>query len=173
MAVEPLFWASMADIKSNLRLTGAAASDAVSLIDQAVEEVRVEFYYRLTKSRVDVLLALPYAENPDTDNETLRALCNAVELKWVKLKLLDRMPTLFMDAAGLQNEVWNTEAAFRQTGPSERERERTRLRKEVEAGLDILKGEEGHGETKSVKVKVFSPDSVTKPGGSLGSDLIS
>lgn len=159
MAVEPLFVADMDTLKSRLRLSGAAQDDALAQIDQAVEDVRVGFYddvQGLGVTQVTTLLAIDYAENATTAEDLLRTRANNLEVTWVRLLLMRRMPTLFMDASGSTLDTWNEEPLTRKSG-RDLSAEIKRLESEVAVGLAYL----GAGDDDDVGllgVTVFEPE---------------
>ena len=72
MAVAPLFIADLAALKARLRLSGMGSADAAAQVDQAIEDVRLGFYDRLGKTRVDEILAVAYVENATTTAARVR-----------------------------------------------------------------------------------------------------
>lgn len=158
MAVAPLFVVNVATLKARLRLTGAASADAAAMIDQAIEEVRQKLYGRLGATRIAAIAAITYVENGTTDNQILRALANTVEIKWVRMFLLRTLPTLFMDTAGIRQQVFNDESAF--TTGTNIEKELARLQAEIDQALDILSGEEALTEASSVRSDLLEADTL-------------
>ena len=169
MAIEPLFVVDMDTLKSRLRLTGASQADALAQIDQAVEDVRVGIYddeQGLGVARVTELLAISYAENAATANELLRTRANNLEVTWVRLFLMRRLPTLFMDASGESLEVWNEEPLVRKAGRDLRKEIET-LAEEVKQGLAYL-GAGDENDIGLLGVVVFEPETTPdRPAASL------
>lgn len=169
MAVEPLFVADMTTLKSRLRLTGAVQADALAQIDQAVEDVRVGFYddaQGLGVTRVTTLLAIAFVENATTANALLRTRANNLEITWVRLLLMRRMPTLFMDASGSTLDAWNEENLSR-TRNTDLRREIDRLENEVKEGLAYL-GDGDDDDVGDVTIMVFEPaETPPRPGASI------
>lgn len=130
----------MAVLKTKLRLTAAAQTDTLAMIDRAVEEARIEFIYGLGEARVTAILAIAYAENATTLAALVRTKANNVEVSMVRLRLLRDLPTLFQDASGAQNQDWNETSPY--SKKSDTALEIARLESEVAAGLDFLAGEE-------------------------------
>ena len=175
MAVSPLFVVDMATLKSRVRLTGAAQADALAQIDQAVEDVRVGFFddvQGLGLSRVTTLLAIAYAENASTAEELLRTRANNLEVTWVRLLLMRRLPPLFMVASGSTLDAWNEEPLTRKAGRDLRE-EINRLEQEVMEGLAYLSGGDDE-DVGNLGVVVFQP-AVTpdRPGLSIAPGFLS
>lgn len=144
MANNPVFVADLATLKARLRLSGVpvAATDTLGIIDDAVLRARMRFYRRLGASRVADLVAIAYVEDPTTDDGILRALANSVEVNIVRFELMQTLPTTFMDASGDANKKWNEEALFRERGPTERQKELTRLEDQIEEDMQMLALEE-------------------------------
>lgn len=158
MAVEPLFVADMDTLKSRLRLSGAVKTDATAQIDQAVEDVRVGFYddvQGLGVARVTALLAISYTENAATAEALQRTRANNLEVTWVRLLLMRRMPTLFMDASGATLDAWNEEPLTH--GHSRVDKEIARLEAEVSEGLSYLSADDDEGIGDMITM-VFEPE---------------
>ena len=174
MAVEPLFVADKDTLKSRLRLSGAAQTDALAQIDQAIEDVRVGFYddaQGLGVSRVTALLAISYEENATTAEALLRTRANNLEVSWVRLLLMRRLPTLFMDASGNSLDVWNEEPLTRKAGRSLRD-EIARLELEVAEGLAYL-GAGDDDDVGDLGVVVFEPSTTPdRPGLSISPNYL-
>lgn len=144
MPSAPLFVADLATLKSRLRLSGLpSGGDGEALYDEALQRVRVGFYRRLGVARVDEILAITYEPDASTTEEVLRSVANSAEVKWTYLMLLDLMPSLFMDASGATEEIWNTEGAFRQGRPPAARIEQ--LKTDLELDLAFLAGEDAGG----------------------------
>lgn len=163
MAVAPLFVASMDLLKAKLRLSGSSSADAARMIDDAVESVRVGFINHLGEVRVGQLVATAYTENALTAAAILRTKANILEITWVRLKLLRRLPTLFMDASGVQQQAWNEEQGFARDNSTGKEIDR--LEDEVLQGLEELAGTSDDGG--SMTVETFGPKEAWIPGQSI------
>lgn len=141
MATSPTFVADVASLQSALRLSGLpAGEDGMAILNSAVLRVRTGFIRRLGAGRVAEIQAIMFEEDPEDDEQTLRASANECEIKWVRLHLLQTMPSLFMDNSGQTEEIWNTEGAFRQGRPSGAFLQE--LRDDLEADLIYLSGKE-------------------------------
>ena len=168
MAIAPLFLADMDTLKSRLRLSGAAQTDALAQIDQAVEDVRVKFYDEeqgLGLTVVTALLAIAYSENATTTEALKRTRANNLEVQWVRLLLLQRLPTIFMDGSAQTLDAWNEEPLTR-NGPRGVAKEIARLEKEIADGLAALLGNDD--ERGSLTATVFEPaETPDRPGYSI------
>lgn len=165
----PLFVADEATLKARLRLSGVdAGSDAQAIIDEAVLMVRANVYARLGDTRVTELLAISFSETFTTNDGALRAIANNLEIKWVWLILMDRLPTIFMDNSGATQEVYNEEAAFRSLDPERLDSLRERCLIQIEDMLSILSGDQEIGDVGLGRI--FTQDDQEPrlyPGGSL------
>lgn len=130
MAVLPLFVATMDDLKSALRLTGAKQPDALAMINSAVQKSRSYIINQLGATRLGELVAIPYNENTLTEDGALRLRANALEIALVKLELLRSLPVIFMDSAGAKREVWNEEGLARKEEAARKD-EIARLQAEI------------------------------------------
>lgn len=158
MAVEPLFVVDMDTLKERLRLTGAVQGDALAQIDQAVEDVRVGFFadeQGLGATRTNEILAIDYVENATTTNALIRTRANNLEVLWVRMLLMRRMPTLFMDGSGAVQQIWNEEGLTRNPLGTLKS-ELNRLEAELIEGLAYLRGDEDE-EAGALTVSVFEP----------------
>jgi hypothetical protein len=89
---------------SRLRMTGTSDTDTLTTIDQAIADVRQEFFRRLTLERALEIQALPSVENPTTVDGNYRSVAEVTEFYWVLSKLLCILPTMFIETAhAIQN----------------------------------------------------------------------
>lgn len=166
MAVAPLFIASMTVLKDALRLGGTVQAGGLAMIDQAVKDVRVRFYGRLTAARITTIKLANTVDAPATDAELLRALADSVEVRWVRLHLLRVMPALFMDGSGGRQQQWNDEGAFVARRQTDSEVER--LEAELELDLAKLAGDDDLDEQQTINADVLEPDDeVDLPGATV------
>lgn len=143
----PLFVATLVSLKQQLRLSGVPSdADAAKMIESAVHQVRVGFYARLGPARVAELVAIPTEEHPVGEDGILRMLAEQCEVMWVRCKLLDRMPTVFMDSSGAYQEILNQEGIARSLPLSHIEAQKQRCAAQVEEWLAILDGSVALGE---------------------------
>jgi hypothetical protein len=164
VAVTPTFVANLATLLRALRLTGLkAGSDGEAVLHDAVLGAKVDFHRRLGATRVAYLQAIVYTDTPTSADELLRAAANSLEIKIVRRKCLESMPTMFMDASGDAQETWNVESPFRQGPPSARKL--TLLDNEIERDLAYLRTGKHKG---SWQCATIEPDETPpRPGDSL------
>jgi hypothetical protein len=98
MAVEPLYIAKSL-LLQRLRMSNTSDTETLTTIDQAIADVRLEFYRRLTLDRATEIAALPSIENPTTTQGVLRGVAEVTELYWVMYKLICILPTMFIETA--------------------------------------------------------------------------
>ena len=148
MAVGPLFVTDLAELKRRLRLSGLpdATEDAPTMLANAILAVRVHFNRRLGTARVQQLLGFPQTETPSTEPELLRTLAETVEVDWVRLELMCRLPWLWSDSSGEAQKAWNEEAPFREKGAATYEQLKHCLVESIESALGMLSGSELFGE---------------------------
>jgi hypothetical protein len=152
VAVTPLFVASTASLKAKLRLTGSrAGGDTEAMIEEAVTIARQGFYRRLGATRITTILATALTDTPTSDAQVVRSTAATTEAMWVRAELMRLLPSLFQDASGDAQEVWNREAPFRGESRSNLTSLRKELMTEVEANLRYL--ETGDSEDESPKVQ--------------------
>lgn len=137
----PLFVTDIATLKAQLRLSGVPTDqDAHVMVQSALMQVRAGFYTRLGISRVAELVAISPNANPTTEDGILRGIAEQLEVMWVRCKLLDRMPTVFMDSSGAYQEIMNQEGIARSLPLSHIEAQKNRCAAQVEEWLAILDG---------------------------------
>lgn len=168
MAVAPLFIASTAELKSLLRLSGAASSDVLKILDAAIKRARLQFYQRLTAPRITYILSFNTTDAPTTDGEYLREMANQQETLLVRYQLLITLPLRFLDGSGDSQQVWNDEAPFRDTSPDDREKELSRMDDEIEANFTFLEGSSDVPAGATIHGFMLEPDEPTRVGTSLG-----
>lgn len=171
MAVAALFAPSMTAIKTALRLEGAATASALAVIDQAVRDVRIEIYRRLSATRVTAILLTADTDAPTTDAQIVRCLATSVEIKWVRLLLLRRLPTVFIDSSGMKQQAWNDEAGFR-AATTNLQKEIERLEAEIDADLEALSGDVDIDDKSAFNVSCLGPDTTPDlPGATVWPSL--
>jgi len=160
----PLFVQNPEDLKAALRLSAVCeGNDAQVLIDRALQAVREHFYRRLGQPRMAQLILLPPSIAPTTADEILRSIAETTEIKWVRLELLDSMPTMFMDGSNNTLEEWDEAAPFRSTSSFQIAELKKTLFKAIEENLDMLAGRETQGDETTVQVFDGTPESVRRP----------
>lgn len=132
------------------------ASDAQAIIRRALLDVRLGFYRSLEVSRINTLLAIEYNAAPIDHNGVLRALAASTEILWVKVLLMRRMRTAFIDGNGVQ-QIWNDEAGITETPDSHIDAEIARTHNEITNNLELLAGSESIGSESSIQVTTFEP----------------
>lgn len=159
MATSPLFVANVATLKAKLRLSGVPTDGSADvLIDEALLVVRAGFYRDLGRSRVQSIQALSFTENPETDNEVLRAAANSAEIKWVRAELMRTMPMQFVDGNADAQQLYHDFGAFREATQRQLDEERVRLMDDVREALSLLRGAETVGnETQGLRVYTSEP----------------
>lgn len=170
MAVSPVFLPDTDTLKSELRLSAVGtAKDAQQIIERAMARFRVELYRRVGLSRMTTLIALPVVENPTTLNGLLRVAAESLEVKWVRVLLMDTLPTLFMDDSGGAQEVYNDEGAFRKTDAEDRAALRKTSMSEIEELIEFLQTGE-LGENTTIQAYVSAARATIIPGDSAFPD---
>lgn len=139
MAVAPTFVKDMATLKARLRMTGAANTDTLTMVDDAVREARVGFIRRLGSNRVTTIAGYTRSDAPTTAHELLRDVAESTEVTWVRYLLFQTLPTLFLDASAISQEAWNAETLSRQYD-REKGKELARMEGVIADGLAYLGG---------------------------------
>ena len=159
MSTNPLFVADLPTLRGKLRLAGAESGSAEALIDEAVLTVRMEFFRRLTKARVDLILAMAFSETPSSTAEQMRAVANITEVFMVRRELMETLPVMFQDASGSAGDDWNRDAPFRNTAASDLRRQKDALTTRIEQNLVYLAGDaEEAAEPSAVQGGTIEPD---------------
>lgn len=162
MATVPLFVADLATLYAKLRLTSiTAGSDTEEIVGEALLQTRISIYRRLGDAAVTSLLGETFIENPQTVDKILRASANVLEVKMVRLRLLDVLPVLFMDNSGIEQELINEEATFRSLQPGQLADMRETCRLEIEELFSLLSGETEIGN--APKSRIFTTET-QEPG---------
>lgn len=153
MAVAPLFAATMAALKLDLRLDGLRAGSAgESILIRATSAARVYLYQRLGTSIVSSMVAVSEVENPTTLLDIRRKACTLAEVEIVRCELLDLMPVMVGDASGDAQQVYNDEGVWRQITPEERMEVLARCRARIEELLELILQEDDLGDDGTVRV---------------------
>lgn len=172
MAVEPLFLEDMDSLRGELRLSAAdAAGDVQKIIDRAVQQVRTNTYIRLGVERVNDIVAITPAENPDDEEGLLRQAAESLEVLWTRVLLSDVLPSIHLDASGGAQESYNEEGTFRKTDEEDRAGQRKRAMEEVERLLEFLAGGT-LGDMPKDRAWVSTPDRRPEPGDSVFPDQV-
>ena len=96
MAIEPLY-NEKSLVLSRLRMTATEDTDTLTMIDQAIAKVRLDFYRRLTAARALEIEALSSVENPTTTDEILRSVAEVTEIYWIAYKLFCILPHMYIE----------------------------------------------------------------------------
>lgn len=164
--MEPLFVANLDTLKSRLRLSGTTGVDPNEQVATAVRQARVGFYDRLGESRVSQIVAITRGDPPTTADQITRERAELCETLWVKMLLIQALPVLFMEAAGVTQQAWNEEGLTRGLGSKELQKMVDNLQVQID---DYLSGlDSGEAETSSLHVSVIGPDTAQPlPGASI------
>lgn len=160
----PLFVANPEDLKAALRLSAVCEDrDANVLIARALQSVRENFYRRLGQARMGQLVLLVPSLTPSTPDEIIRSIAETTEIKWVRLELLDVMPTMFMDGSNNTLEGWDEAAPYRTTSSFQVAELKKSLRASIEENLDMLALRESQGDETTVQSFDGTPVTVRRP----------
>jgi hypothetical protein len=157
MAVAPLFVADMTTLKTALRLDKMAAAGALATLDQAVKDVRIGFYRRLGAAQITTIKLTNDVDAPTTDAEITRSLATSVEVRWMRLLLIRRLSTMFVDASGQKQLKWNEEAGFLANNPVPTVDEVEKLEAEIDLDMGALSGDVDLDDTQ-FNVASLAPD---------------
>lgn len=157
---DPLFVADLDTLKLKVRMKGVPASnmEALAILDECILNARISFYRRLGTTRVAALVALPFNENPTTEDEILRALANTVEVRLIICCLVQSLPHAFLDAAGNLCSRWNEEAPLRETPTATRDDYLEHCINQIEEDMQLLAGSEDIGDEDGIQTFDGSPD---------------
>ena len=167
MPVLPLFVVDMKTLRDRLRLGGiSVTSNAFAILEKAVEDVRVFLFDAdrgLGEAKVLALRAVTFVENTLLPAELERTKANNLEIMWVRLLLLRRMPLFFMDASAVTHEAWNEEP-FTRMSRRDIEAEIKRLEAEILQVIGSLSGVSSAG----IDIFVIEPEIAPElPGDSI------
>lgn len=162
MPVSPLFHTNMASLKSAVRLTGAGSDDALAIIDRIVQEVRYGFYNKLGDTRINEILGFSVEDNPTTSGPLTRLLAIQVETLWVKMRLFEELPTLFMDSSGDTEQIWNQEGLTREASARDVRENVSAMQDRLNQMLDDLEGSADPGSAEVFLLEP-EPENVKKP----------
>lgn len=155
--VQPIFVTDLAALKRQLRMSQVAkGTDVDEILRQAILVARQTFFNRLGGTRLNLLLKLPRTSRPDTEEEYLRSIAAATEVRLVTAELMRTLPTI-LEAGQSLLKVWN-EAGFRRGMPSDLKEELTRLATDIEQNFQLLNGSKLLGGSVSGTAFVIEPD---------------
>lgn len=156
MATNPLFVADVTTLKRELRLSGVPAnSDVEAQIAQALMEARVWLVDRLSASRVAIIQATAYTENPTTTEQYTRAKARMTEILMCRLKLLRKLPAVFRESNSGALQEWNEGGLDRDMSSKERSLEIARLETDIEEALIALAA--GAEDNQTTRAAVIGP----------------
>jgi len=158
---KPLFIENTTTLLDLLKLNQLEGEGStLHIVEDVIRDVTVAFHRRLGKARVDVLKAITFVDPPVSDNDFLAVLARITERKWVKLKLMEELPTLFANPNN-QTNVYNEDAPYLEdTGSIFKVMKK--LDAEIEENLQFLDGEDSAGSELSIKAFTSEP-AVTPP----------
>lgn len=157
----PLFVEDMETMKARLRLSGLVSPDAMEMIRNAVQRVRIGFYSHLAEYRIGVLVSYSSVMNPTTASQISRTLAETTEVMWTRWILLQELPTMFVDGNSAQA-AWNEDGLSRD-GKGDIDR----LWGQIEENLIVLSADS----TKTLynRITVIEPLlAAPRPGQSIG-----
>lgn len=177
MATQPLFVASLEELKANLRLSGLDQkpnSDANELLEQALQSAIVRFYSELTEAQILAIQTTPFVEQPTSAAEAQRMLANLTEIRMVRLEAMRVMPVRFMDTIGSARQDWNQEAPLVDS-LTEQEKQEELLQTQIADAFSILSGEKDLSavQPQGVRASTIGPTNsrfkgkVAVPGGTI------
>lgn len=129
MAVIPLFNASKDALLKRVRMDTASASVQVA-IDGIIQEVRLGFFFKLTKERVIQVAAYDLVDNPTDDDQIIRVEAAVAEANWVAYLIAGRFPMYMLDGTIVARQNWNDEPLTRDSAAI------SSYRKELKAQVD-------------------------------------
>lgn len=142
MPVDPLFIKDLDTLKARLRLSAVDTGDATDVLDSVVEEVRVGFYSELGATLVAEIVALSDGDPAITDDEITKMRADNVELLWVRVTLMRRLPMLFVQGSGQTRKAWNEEGITRDARDTTNYRNEIKhLQQLVRDGIAWLRGD--------------------------------
>ena len=157
MAVEPLFNQTKDALLTKVRIDPADKAGTLALVDQAIRDVRLGFFSRVGKTRSLAIAAMSYNDNPETDEEVLRAKGVSAENIWLYILLVERLPSLFMDNQGTRD-TFNDEPLTRDAGAVLKMIENLKEQLDALLGDMILEGDDEASPNPSAKSEVVGPD---------------
>jgi hypothetical protein len=164
MAASPVFNPDLDTIKARLRLSAVDTGDAAAVVDAAMEEVRLGLFAELGSLRVEEIQALSRETPAITDDGLTRLRADNIEQLWMRMILLQRLPSLFMQSAGVSRHAWNEEGITREASGKDIRDEVRGLRGLIRNGLAALLGQD----TGDLVAYVPVPDETPpRPGDSI------
>lgn len=137
MATDTLFNEDYDELLRRARAHDISDEMTVSLVDMAVSEVRIGFYKELGTSRVAQIKGYDLTDNPETDEELTRKNAANIEVLWLTMLLLQRLPHVLLGSEHIVQEEWNEDPIIRNK-KSDAETLIESLKKQIDAGLSDL-----------------------------------
>jgi hypothetical protein len=156
MAIETLFNESYEALLKRARIESATEEQTVSLVNMSVSEVRIGFYKTLGTERVDEIVAIPWTENPSTEDDILRVSAANIEALWLTYLLLPRLPNNFMSSAHLTSQQWNEDPLSRDSDGMQNYLDA--LKQQIDSGLADLVEDPDDYESKTVRASSVGPE---------------
>lgn len=160
MAVAPLFFETLVELQSVLRLPEVQIEQISDTVASQIQAARADIYSRLGATRVTALVGTTYAENAATEAELDKIRARQLEAALVRLKLTYVLPTLWLDAADARQTTWNEDSFSRELGGSPRDPLRDlqqALQLEVDRLFAELESDDYAGETTRGRVASIGP----------------
>jgi len=98
---------------NTIRMETTTDVQTLALVNQAITDVRLEFYEALGVSRTLAIAAYTYSPTPTTSEEILKARAQVAEAYWVIYKLVPLLPSYFIENHQNLNENFNSEPLTR------------------------------------------------------------
>lgn len=173
MTTPPLFIADLDELKARLRLSGTqtdAGADIVSMIDDAIRDARVTFRRKMSQDAVETLVGYSSVDEPMTDEEIQRAAAELLEVKLVKVELLQKLRVFFLDNSAHAEDAMQHEGLLRDAQADDFWAMIRALKEEIENDFNLLLAPDELGEEVTVGVGVIEAEADCpnpRPGDSL------
>lgn len=170
MAVDPLFWKNISDIRNALGLSQTVeGSSKFDALESAIRESKTVFFRVLeSQQSISTLQGYVDTDNPANDNEHRRSMAKEAEFLLVKSKLLISLPALTLENPGVLQKDWNEEAVGRELSLEERMTLSSQLYQDALNILTILKGSKEITDiSKGHVADLVSSTTPIRPGDSL------
>lgn len=156
--MSPTYVVNIESLKASLRLSGIPSdSNAEQMLFDAVKAARLFFIRRLGASLTTVISAYTRSDTPSTVPEVMRATAEGVEVAFVRRRLLDLLPTQFVDGSSSVSQAWNSEGLARNLSLSDVEKLKDVLDAEIEEGIAYLL-DGGEADNSSLRAETIGPD---------------
>jgi hypothetical protein len=167
MAYAPLYVASEAALRAELRLTGLkASSPGEAILLRSASAARLFIYRALGTQLALELAAEVEVDNPTTLPEIKRKAATLLEIEFTRNQLLQQMPVRVADASGSDQEDYNREGVWRQSAQNERRQILEQSTAYMQELIDIILGTRELGDQSEIQVFDGTPDCTKSPAGS-------